>query len=69
MVPIHKIVDYKGNRYLLSRGLMKRARQINFIGDEELTEFNGKIVSLSLKQVLEDNIKFYLAEEEITKKS
>jgi hypothetical protein len=37
---------------------MQRARQINFIGDDELEEYEGKIVSLSLKQVLRGDLKY-----------
>ncbi|MFW6181821.1 MAG: DNA-directed RNA polymerase subunit omega [Spirochaetota bacterium] len=52
MLPVSEIVDFAGNRYLLARAVMKRARQINFLGDEELEAFEGKIVSLAMKQVL-----------------
>ena len=64
MVPIYNIIDYTKNRYLLCRALMKRARQINFIGDDELDEYSGKITSLSLKQILGEDIKFLLQKEE-----
>jgi DNA-directed RNA polymerase subunit K/omega len=63
MVPIYKIIDFNGNRYLISRAVMKRARQINFIGDEELETFDGKIASLSLKQILNDEVKYILQKE------
>jgi hypothetical protein len=43
---------------------MKRARQINFIGDDELEKFSGKIVSLSLKQILDKELNYYLIQEE-----
>jgi DNA-directed RNA polymerase subunit K/omega len=63
MVPIYKIIDFNGNIYLISRAVMKRARQINFIGDEELETFDGKIASLSLKQILNDEVKYILQKE------
>jgi DNA-directed RNA polymerase subunit K/omega len=63
MVPIYKIIDFNGTRYLISRAVMKRARQINFIGDEELETFDGKIASLSLKQILNDEVKYILQKE------
>lgn len=63
MVPIYKIIDFNGNRYLISRAVMKRARQINFIGDEELETFDGKIASLSLKQILNNEVKYILQKE------
>ena len=64
MLPIYKIIDYTDNRYILSKAIMKRARQINFIGDDELEKFSGKIVSLSLKQMLHKELNYYLIKEE-----
>jgi DNA-directed RNA polymerase subunit K/omega len=58
MFPIYKVIDYDLNRYLLSKAVMKRARQINFVGDENLDKFSGKIVSLALKQVFGEEIKY-----------
>jgi hypothetical protein len=46
---------------------MKRARQINFIGDDELEKYSGKIVSLSLKQMLDKELNYHLIREEETK--
>ena len=64
MVPIYNAINYTGNRYLLCKAVMKRARQINFIGDDELEEYSGKITSLSLKQILEGDVKYLLQKEE-----
>ncbi len=58
MLPVYKIIDFPENRYLLARAVMIRARQINFLGDEKLKEYGGKIVSLSLQQVLDGGIKY-----------
>ncbi len=58
MLPIYNVIDYNENRYLLCKAVMKRARQINFLGDENLEEYQGKTVSLSLKQVIDEEIKF-----------
>lgn len=60
MLPVYKIIDYTKNRYLLARAVMIRARQINFLGDDRLEEFGGGIVSLSLKEVLDGDIKYRL---------
>ncbi len=60
MLPVYKIIDYTGNRYLLARSVMIRARQINFLGDDKIEEYGGKIVSLSLQEVLDDEIKYKL---------
>ena len=64
MVPVYEIINYSGNRYLLTKAIMKRAREINFIGDEDLENYNGKIASLSLKQILNNEIKYTLMEDE-----
>ena len=58
MFPTYDVIDYDGNRYLLAKAVMKRARQVNFVGDEELDEFNNKIVSLAMKQILDGDIKY-----------
>ena len=63
-MPINQIINYTDNRYILSKAIMKRARQINFIGDDELEKFSGKIVSLSLKQMLDKELNYYLIQEE-----
>jgi len=63
MIPVYKIIDFTGNRYLISRAVMKRARQINFIGDEKLEEFSGKIASLALKQIMNNEVKYLLQKE------
>ena len=58
MLPIYEVVDYPTNRYLLCKAVMKRACQVNFVGDEKLDAFNGKIVSLTMRQVLDQEIKY-----------
>jgi DNA-directed RNA polymerase subunit K/omega len=69
MLPIYQIIDFDENRYLLARSVMKRAREINFIGDEGLEQESGKIASLALKQILLDEIKYTLPREEKAKKT
>lgn len=64
MLPIYDVIDFRGNRYLLAKAVMKRARQINFMGDEELEQSNNKIVSLALKQTLKKEINYYLPKKE-----
>jgi DNA-directed RNA polymerase subunit K/omega len=58
MLPVYEIVDFGENRYFLCRAIMQRARQINFIGDEDLEGYGGKIVSLALKQVLHGELRY-----------
>jgi DNA-directed RNA polymerase subunit K/omega len=68
MVPIYEIIDFTKNRYLLSRAVMKRAREINFIGDDELNDESKKIASLALMQILRNDIKYILPKDEKPKK-
>ena len=68
MLPIFEIIDFVENRYMLARAVMKRAREINFLGDEGLENENTKIASLSLKQILGKEIKYFLPKEEKPKK-
>jgi DNA-directed RNA polymerase subunit K/omega len=58
MLPIYEMINYPKNRYLICKAIMKRARQVNFVGDEKLEEYNGKIVSLTMRQVLDSEIKY-----------
>ncbi len=58
MLPIYKVIEYSDNRYLICKAVMKRARQINFLGDDNLEAHKGKIVSLSLQQLFDKEIKF-----------
>ena len=69
MIPVYEIINYSGNRYLLTRAIMKRAREINFVGDKDLENYNGKIASLSLRQILNAEIKYTLMEDEIKLKN
>ena len=45
-------------KYKSREAVMKRGRQINFLGDDNLEAHKGKIVSLSLQQVFNEEIKF-----------
>ena len=48
--------------YKLTAAMIKRADQINFTGDEELEDANGKVVSLAIKQVLSKKIEYRIDE-------
>ena len=64
LIPVYNVIDFTGNRYLLAKAAMKRARQVNFVGDESLESYRGKIVSLALKQVLDREVKYMISREE-----
>ncbi|MBN2351817.1 MAG: DNA-directed RNA polymerase subunit omega [Spirochaetales bacterium] len=48
--------------YALTCAAMKRVLQLSVAGDEDLTRYHGKIVSLAIKQILEKKIEYKLEE-------
>ena len=60
IIPIDKLISYEGNIYQLTSAAIKRAIQINLVGDEELEKSKGKIVSVALKQILTGKVKYHI---------
>ena len=60
IIPIDKLISYKGNIYQLTSAVIKRAIQINLVGNEELEKSKGKLVSIALKQVLTGKVKYHI---------
>ncbi|MCD6121984.1 MAG: DNA-directed RNA polymerase subunit omega [Spirochaetales bacterium] len=60
IIPIDKLISYEGNIYQLTSAVIKRAIQINLVGDEELEKNKGKIVSIALKQILTEKVKYHI---------
>jgi DNA-directed RNA polymerase subunit omega len=48
------------NRYVLSAAAIRRARQLALAGDDEVDENKGKVVSISIKQILTKKVKYQL---------
>jgi DNA-directed RNA polymerase subunit omega len=62
IIPLKELIAEKGNMYALTCAAMKRVLQLSVAGDEELTRYHGKIVSLAIKQILEKKIEYKLEE-------
>ena len=58
VLPLDLLTSFQGNVYELTCAAMKRGVQINLIGDEDLEENRGKIVSTAIKQVLLQKVQY-----------
>ena len=58
VMPLDLLMSFRGNIYEMTCAAMKRGVQINLIGDEDLEENRGKIVSTAIKQVLMEKIQY-----------
>jgi len=61
-ITLDKIVDFDGNIYEVTNAVIRRARQITEIGDEDLNLHHGKVVSTSLSQIFTKKIEYRLEE-------
>ncbi len=59
-VPLDQIINFNGNKYEMSNAVIKRARQITEIGDEDLLVHGYKVVSTALDHVLNHKIYYQL---------
>lgn len=62
IVPLDKLIDFRGNRYELTCAAIKRAIQLNLTNDEELKKNDGKIVPTALRQILLNKVNYKLEE-------
>jgi DNA-directed RNA polymerase subunit omega len=62
IIPFKELVAEKGNMYALTCAAVKRVMQLSVSGEEEITKYHGKIVSLAIKQILEKKIEYKLEE-------
>ena len=60
IVPLYELVKRRVGVYEMTCATIKRAIQINLAGDEDLPANKNKIVSLSLKQILTDKVRYTL---------
>jgi DNA-directed RNA polymerase subunit omega len=61
-INLDKIVNFEGNIYEVTNAVIRRARQITEIGDEDLNLHSGKVVSTSLHQIFSKKIEYRLEE-------
>ena len=63
IIPIDKMVDHGDNVYELTCAAIRRAMQITVTGDEDVQENGGKVVSTSLKQILDKKVEYQLEDQ------
>ena len=61
-INLDKIVNFEGNIYEVTNAVIRRARQITEIGDEDLNLHSGKVVSTSQHQIFSKKIEYRLEE-------
>jgi len=61
-INLDKIVNFEGNIYEVTNAVIRRARQITEIGDDDLALHHGKVVSTSLYQIFSKKIEYQLEE-------
>lgn len=59
-VCLDKIVDFTGNVYEVTNAIVKRAKQITEIGDDDLVRHNGKVVSTAIEQIYTKKVAYHL---------
>ncbi len=62
ILPLDLLNSYEKNIYELTCAAIRRAYQITIAGDEEVEANNGKVVSVSIKQILTNKVVFRLEE-------
>jgi DNA-directed RNA polymerase subunit omega len=62
IVPLDKLVGYRGNVYEMTSAAIRRALQITVTGDEDLDKNDGKVVSTAIKQILTNKVEYRLEE-------
>ena len=62
IIPLDRLLEHKGNSYILTTAIIKRAVQIHMAGDDELEQNKGKVVSTAIKQVLTEKVRYRLEE-------
>lgn len=59
-INLDKIVNFDGNIYEVTNAVIRRAKQITEIGDDDLSLHHGKVVSTSLHQIFSKKIEYRL---------
>ena len=58
--PLEQLVKFKDNIYEISCAASHRAYQLSRLGDPEIEENEGKVVSLAAKQLFTHDVKYEL---------
>jgi len=62
IIPLDKLVSWKGNIYEMTAAYIKRSNQLTITGDEEVEKNNGKVVPTAIKQLLDKKVEYRIEE-------
>lgn len=62
ILPLNLLIQDTGNMYLLACASIKRVAQISAADEDDYEQYQKKYVSLSLKQLLNEEIQYKLEE-------
>ncbi len=62
---LEKLINYKGNRYLLAKACIGYAKKVRFLEPDEYQKLERKDALVSLKHVLDEDVKYLLHESEL----
>lgn len=57
-MPLDKLIEYDGNAYEFTVAVNKRSYQLAVLKTPEVEANNGKVVSLSMRQIFTDQIEY-----------
>lgn len=63
IIPLKKLIEYKGNRYELSRAMIELAKSGNNLLRNETKYRKGKYIPTVIKNILDGNIKYEYEED------
>ena len=58
IIPIENLVNNTGNIYEVTNAAISRSRQLSKTGSKELDDNLGKIVSVSIKEIVTGKVKY-----------
>jgi DNA-directed RNA polymerase subunit omega len=58
IIPIENLVNNTGNIYEVTNAAISRSRQLSKTGSKELDDNLGKIVSISIKEIVTGKVKY-----------
>ena len=60
--PLEELIKYDENMYEITAASSRRSYQLSMIGDMEIEDYDGKVVSLAARQVFTKEIEFRIEE-------
>ncbi|MDC7126514.1 MAG: DNA-directed RNA polymerase subunit omega [Spirochaetales bacterium] len=61
-IPLPELIDLQDDVYACTCAIIKRSQQITVAGDEDLEKNNGKVVSISIDQILTKKVEYAIEE-------